>query len=146
MHGDNKGLIIPPFIAPIQVVIVPIYQKNTREKVLDESEKIKNNLVKAGFKVELDNREGYTPGWKFNEWEMRGVPIRLELGPRDIENNQVVLVIRDTGEKKVVPMNDSIKEMKKILKEINKYLQKRADKLQKDSMSTPKTYDELEKN
>ncbi|NHK32162.1 MAG: proline--tRNA ligase [Asgard group archaeon] len=143
MHGDNKGLIIPPFIAPIQVVVVPIYQKNTRENVLDESEKIKNKLLEAGFKVELDKREGYTPGWKFNEWEMRGVPIRLELGPRDIENNQVVLVRRDTGEKKIVPMNDSTKEMNKILKEINKYLQKRADKLLKDSMSNPKTYDEL---
>jgi prolyl-tRNA synthetase len=143
MHGDNKGLIIPPFIAPIQVVIVPIYQKDTREKVLVECEKIQEKLIKAGFKVELDNREGYTPGWKFNEWEMRGVPIRLELGPRDIENNQVVLVRRDTGDKKVVPMNDSTKEMKKILKEMNKFLQKRADKLLKSSISKPKTYDKL---
>ncbi len=145
MHGDEKGLMIPPFIAPIQVVIVPIYQKNTMKQVLDESEKIKDKLTKEGFKVELDSREGYTPGWKFNEWEMRGVPIRLELGPRDIENKQVVLVRRDTGEKKVIALNEYSKEMKKILKEINKYLQTRADTLLADSMSYPKTYDELVK-
>jgi prolyl-tRNA synthetase len=143
MHGDDKGLIIPPFIAPIQVVIVPIYKKNTRDSVISESEKIQKKLQKADFKVELDQREGYTPGWKFNEWEMRGVPIRLELGPRDIENKQVVLVRRDTGEKISVPMKDATKEIKKILKEIHNYLQKRADKLLEDNMSSPDNYEEL---
>jgi prolyl-tRNA synthetase len=143
MHGDENGLIIPPFIAPIQVVIVPIYRKDTRKQVIAESEKVRDKLVKAGIKVELDNREGYTPGWKFNEWEMRGVPIRLELGPRDIESNQVVIARRDTSKKKAIPMKDVAKDLKKILKEIHKFLQKRADKLLEDSMSFPENYDQL---
>jgi len=143
MHGDEKGLIIPPFIAPIQIVIVPIYRKEQREKVIKASEKMLKKLLKAGFRAELDKREGYTPGWKFNEWEVRGVPIRLELGPRDIENNQVVLVRRDTGEKLSVPMKDTTKDAKKILEEVHDFLQKRADKLLEDSISHPKNYQTL---
>lgn len=143
MHGDEKGLIIPPYIAPIQIVIVPIYKKEQRVEVIKVSEKIHKKLLKAGFKVELDKREGYTPGWKFNEWEVRGVPIRLELGPRDIENEQVVLVRRDTGEKNSVPMKDTAKNAKKILGEVHDFLQKRADKLLEDSISHPKNYEEL---
>ncbi len=143
MHGDEKGLIIPPFIAPIQIVIVPIYRKEQREEVIKASEKMLKKLLKAGFRAELDKREGYTPGWKFNEWEVRGVPIRLELGPRDIENNQVVLVRRDTGEKLSVPMKDTAKNAKKILEEVHDFLQKRADKLLQDSISHPKNYQDL---
>lgn len=143
MHGDEKGLIIPPFIAPIQIVIIPIYRKEQREKVIKASEKMLKKLLKAGFRAELDKREGHTPGWKFNEWEVRGVPIRLELGPRDIENNQVVLVRRDTGEKLSVPMKDATKDAKKILEEVHDFLQKRADKLLKDSISHPKNYQNL---
>ncbi|MHA1171693.1 MAG: proline--tRNA ligase, partial [Candidatus Heimdallarchaeota archaeon] len=143
MHGDEKGLIIPPFIAPIQIVIVPIYRKEQREKVIKASEKMLKKLLKAGFRAELDKREGYTPGWKFNEWEVRGVPIRIELGPRDIENNQVVLVRRDTGEKLSVPMKDTTKDAKKILEEVHDFLQKRADKLLEDSISHPKNYQTL---
>lgn len=143
MHGDEKGLIIPPFIAPIQIVIVPIYRKEQRKEVIKASEKMLKKLLKAGFRAELDKREGYTPGWKFNEWEVRGVPIRLELGPRDIENDQVVLVRRDTGEKLSVPMKDTTKDAKKILEEIHDFLQKRADKLLADSISHPKNYQDL---
>ena len=143
MHGDEKGLIIPPYIAPIQIVIVPIYRKEQREEVIKVSEKMLKKLLKAGFRAELDKREGYTPGWKFNEWEVRGVPIRLELGPRDIENDQVVLVRRDTGEKLSVPMKDAAKNAKKILEELQDFLQKRADKLLEDSISHPKDYKEL---
>jgi prolyl-tRNA synthetase len=143
MHGDNKGLIIPPYIAPIQVVIVPIYKKDQRKEVIKASEKVLKSLVKAGLHVELDKREGYTPGWKFNEWEVRGVPIRLELGPRDIANEQVVLVRRDTGEKITVPLKETVKSAKKILDEIQDFLQKRADKLLETSISHPKDYKEL---
>ena len=146
LHGDEKGLIIPPYIAPIQVVIVPIYKKGQKELVIKESEKLKKKLLKAGFKVELDDREGYTPGWKFNEWEVRGVPIRIEIGPRDIENQQLVLVRRDKPvptNKETIAIQDVTKEVKRILKEINDYLQKRADKLLEDSISHPKTYEEL---
>jgi len=143
LHGDNQGLIIPPFIAPIQIIIIPIYKKENAEHVLGESEKILKILTKAGLKVELDKREGYTPGWKFNEWEVRGVPIRLELGPRDIENDQVVMVRRDTGEKIIIPIKDAASKAKKILKEIQIFLQKKADNLLANSISYPKTYQEL---
>ncbi|MFW9921753.1 MAG: proline--tRNA ligase [Candidatus Thorarchaeota archaeon] len=143
LHGDEQGLIIPPFIAPIQVVIVPIFKKDNMELVLGAAEKLKEKLVRAGIRVELDKREGYTPGWKFNEWEVRGVPIRMEIGPKDIENNQVVFVRRDTREKLIVPENDILKNIKTILKQMHKFLQNRADKLLKDSISQPKDYNEL---
>ncbi|NHJ87127.1 MAG: proline--tRNA ligase [Asgard group archaeon] len=143
MHGDDKGLIIPPLIAPIQVIIIPIYKKGQTEIVLSECEKIKAKLEKAGIRVDLDKREGYTPGWKFNEWEVRGVPIRLEIGPKDIEKKQVVFVRRDTGEKSFIAVAEASKIAKKILAEIQTFLQKRANKLLEDKMSTPKDYDEL---
>ncbi|MHA1556586.1 MAG: proline--tRNA ligase [Candidatus Heimdallarchaeota archaeon] len=92
LHGDDKGLIIPPFIAPIQIVIVPIYKKENKDEVIEAAEQILKTLQKAGLRVELDKREGYTPGWKFNEWEVRGVPIRLEIGPKDIQKEQVFVV------------------------------------------------------
>jgi len=101
-HSDNKGLVLPPRVAPIKAVIVPIPIGDTSQRVLALCCEIKEML-----KVEchLDDREGYTPGWKFNDWELKGVPIRLEVGPRDVENRQAVLVIRDTGEKRAVPVN-----------------------------------------
>ena len=83
-HGDDRGLKLPPRVAPIQVVILPIAQH--KEGVLDRARALKAELEKAGLRVELDDRDTYSAGWKFNEWEMKGVPVRLELGPRDIEN------------------------------------------------------------
>lgn len=143
LHGDEKGLIIPPFIAPIQIVIIPIYKKDNKDEVIEAAEQVLKVLQKAGLRVELDKREGYTPGWKFNEWEVRGVPIRLEIGPKDIQKEQVVLVRRDNREKAFVPMKDAAKKSKTILKNMHKSLQKRADKLLKDSISHPKDYEEL---
>ena len=138
-HGDDKGLVLPPKIAPIQVVIIPIFDNKTKSKILKEAKTISQKLKDS----HLDDREGYTPGWKFNEWEVRGVPIRLELGPRDIENEQVVLVRRDTREKITVPLKETAKMAKKILDEVHEFLQKRADKLLADSISHPKDYKEL---
>ena len=102
VHGDDYGLILPPKIAPIQSVIVPIFKKNTKEFVLSKAREIKDVL--KGIRVELDDREEYTPGWKFNEWELKGVPLRIEIGPRDIEKGNVVLVRRDTRKKVVSPI------------------------------------------
>ncbi|MEA2070692.1 MAG: proline--tRNA ligase [Asgard group archaeon] len=143
LHGDNQGLIIPPKMAPIQVVIVPIYKSEQMEEVLSKAKTIQKKLQKATINVELDDRDGYTPGWKFNEWEVRGVPIRLEIGPRDIKKEQVVLARRDTGKKISVPFSDIIKETKSIITEIHEYLQKRADTLLAESISQPKDYAEL---
>ena len=95
VHGDDKGLVLPPKVAPIQVVIVPIYySKEEREKVIHIASMIKNNLTKSDIRVHLDNRDHLTPGFKFHDWEMKGIPIRIEIGPKDIANNQAILVRR----------------------------------------------------
>lgn len=98
-HGDDSGLKMPPRVAPVQVVIVPISIGNWKDTVLPVAQNIKDSMQKAGLRVHLDGREEFTPGWKFSEWEMRGVPLRIEVGPRDIRDSQAVLVRRDTGEK-----------------------------------------------
>lgn len=94
-HGDDSGLVLPPRVAPYQVVIIPIPRGNWRETVLPKAREIAASLRQSGVRVMLDDREEYKPGWKFSEWEMRGVPLRLEIGPKDIEKSQVVLVRRD---------------------------------------------------
>ena len=104
VHGDDSGLILPPRVAPYQVVIVPIPRGDWRATVLPRVQEIAAALKQAGVRVVLDDREEYKPGWKFSEWEMRGVPLRLEIGPRDIEQQQVLLARRDTREKLSVPM------------------------------------------
>ena len=104
-HGDDSGLILPPRVAPYQVVIVPIPRGNWQETVLPKAREIQADLVRHGVRVMLDDRDAYTPGWKFAEWEMRGVPLRLEIGPKDIEKAQVMLARRDTREKLPTPMD-----------------------------------------
>ncbi len=97
-HGDDQGLVLPPHVAPIQVVIVPIWRKDAeREAVMEAAEQIRRRLAGApvSLRVELDRREGFSPGWKFNDWEMRGVPLRIEIGPRDIANQNVMVARRD---------------------------------------------------
>src|SRR5216684_1783971 len=96
VHGDDQGLILPPRLAPYQVVIVPIFKNDEEKKtVLDAAGRVKTHLVAGGVRVKLDERDGVTPGFKFNDWEMRGVPLRIEIGPRDVEKRSVVLARRD---------------------------------------------------
>ena len=114
-HGDNRGLRLPPKIAPIQVVIVPVAAN--KEGVIEKAAELKEQL-KNYFRVELDDRMQYTPGYKFNYWEMKGVPIRIEIGPRDIQNNKCVLVRRDTLEKIDVSLDDLTANITKLLDEI----------------------------
>ena len=104
-HGDDSGLILPPKVAPYQVVIVPIPRGNWQETVLPRAREIRDVLTAAGIRVMLDDRDAYTPGWKYAEWELRGVPVRLEIGPKDIEKSQVMLARRDTREKMSAPMD-----------------------------------------
>ena len=119
LHADDKGLVLPPRIAPIQVVIIPIFFKEKGEQtVVERARQIANALTNAGLTVQLDLREQYTPGWKFNEWELKGVPLRIEIGPRDVEKNQVILVRRDTSQKLPVAFNSILDETRKSLKEI----------------------------
>ena len=102
VHGDNRGLVLPPRIAPTQVMIVPIRQQ--AEGVLDKAEEVRGKLAK-NFRVKVDDTDK-SPGWKFSEQEMRGIPVRIELGPKDIEQNQCVVVCRDNGEKEIVSLDD----------------------------------------
>ncbi len=102
-HGDNSGLVLPPKVAPIQCVILPIAQH--KPGVLDAAAQLRDRLKKAGFRVKMDDSD-QSPGWKFAEYEMKGVPVRLEVGPKDLEQNQCVLVRRDNREKRVVPLEE----------------------------------------
>jgi len=117
-HGDDKGLIIPPRIAPIQVVIVPIYKDVNKELVVSAARRLKDILGLDGIRAHLDDRDEYTSGWKFNYWETKGVPLRINLGPRDVENNQLELVRRDTKQKDIVANSDAIAEVKSLLAKI----------------------------
>ena len=120
VHGDDNGLVIPPKIAPIHAVIVPIIFDKSKENILKKAEEIKNKLKE--YTIEIDKREEYSPGWKFHEWELKGVPLRIELGPKDLEKNQVVLVRRDTGEKEFVKITELNKKIKQYLNKIQKNL------------------------
>jgi prolyl-tRNA synthetase len=124
-HGDDSGLVLPPAVAPYQVVIVPIGRENWRETVLPKALEIQQQLVAAGIRVTLDQRDE-RPGWKFSEWEMRGVPLRLEIGPKDIEKSQVLLARRDTREKAGVAMDGLAAHVRGLLDEIQKSLLDRA--------------------
>jgi prolyl-tRNA synthetase len=125
-HGDDGGLILPPQIAPHQVVIVPIPRGNWRETVLPKAVEIRDELVARGVRVKLDDRDFQTPGWKFNEWELRGVPLRLEIGPKDLEKSQVVLARRDTRKKTFVPMTGLGAHVEELLATIQRDLYDRA--------------------
>ena len=144
VHGDDKGLVLPPKIAPIQVVIIPIYNDQNKDAVLKEAEKLEKAL--GGTSVHLDSRDGYSPGWKFHEWELKGVPLRIEIGSRDIENKQVVLARRDTGKKEAVKMSSVKKEAEKTLDEIQKSLFLKAKKSLDSSIKDAGTFPELKKS
>lgn len=143
VHGDDKGLVLPPKIAPIQTVIIPIYKSKNKEKVMKEAEKLEEKLNK--FSTELDHRDYYTPGWKFNEWELKGVPLRIEIGPRDIKKDQAVLVRRDTGKKESVKVKNLEKAVSKTLEKIQDNLFRKAKKFIQDNVYEVKTFQELKK-
>ena len=125
-HGDDSGLILPPRVAPTQVILVPIPRGDWKQTVLPKAKEIASSLREAGVRIEIDDREEYKPGWKFSEWEMRGVPLRLEIGPKDIEQSQVVLVRRDTGEKLPTPMEGLSSQVTQLLETIQAALFERA--------------------
>jgi prolyl-tRNA synthetase len=142
-HGDDSGLILPPRVAPHQVVIVPIPRGNWQETVLPRAREIRDGLVRAGVRVYLDDRDAYTPGWKFAEWEMRGVPVRLEIGPKDIEKAQVVLARRDTRAKLPTPVDGLEARVGALLDDIQAGLLARARAFRDDHTSATASYDEF---
>ena len=142
-HGDNRGLKLPPYVAPIQVVIVPIAQQ--KEGVLEAAEKIKTS-ISTKFRVELDSRDNYTPGYKFNDWEMRGVPVRIEMGPKEIENGEVILTRRDTLEKIPVKLEELENTLEKLMKDIHQSMFNSCKKRREEKTTVASNMEELERN
>ncbi len=141
MHGDDKGLIMPPRAAPIQAVIVPIIFENTRDAVLAKAREIRDSL--HGISIKLDDRLDYSSGWKFNEWELKGVPLRIEIGPKDMEKGQVMIVRRDTGEKVPVPFASLSKEIPALLEAIQQNLLEKAKKMRDESIVKADTWEQF---
>jgi len=126
-HGDQKGLVLPPNIAPIQVVIIPIFKSGTDSSVIiAAAHSLQKNLQKEGVRVCIDDEEGKTPGSKFFKWELKGVPVRIELGPKDIENNQAVVVDRIGLGKRFIPLSDIVAEVATLLNTIQTIMFKNA--------------------
>ncbi|MGE6256475.1 proline--tRNA ligase [Heyndrickxia sporothermodurans] len=139
VHGDNRGLVVPPKIAPKQVMIVPIAQH--KEGVLDKAYELRDQLKKIA-RVDIDASDKM-PGWKFNEYEMKGIPLRLEVGPKDIEKGQVVLARRDTGEKTIVPMAELETKVTELLDDIQKNLFEKAKAHREERTSVALNMDEF---
>jgi prolyl-tRNA synthetase len=121
VHGDDKGLRLPPRVAPIQVVIVPIMRGAERDAVLAYADRLQE-MLSARFRVRLDARPEFTPGYKYNDWEMRGVPLRIEVGPRDVAQGAVVMARRDTGDKAPVMLGDVVDAVATWLDDIQAHL------------------------
>ncbi|MCB9431712.1 MAG: proline--tRNA ligase [Ardenticatenaceae bacterium] len=147
-HGDDLGLVLPPRLAPYQTVIVPIYRKDKeREVVLTAVSTLKQTLTAAGIRVHVDNRDHLTPGFKFNDWELRGVPTRIEIGPRDVANNSVALARRDIPGregKQFVSQDGLAQTVQQLLDEIQANLLARATKFRDDNTYEVTNYDEFQ--
>ena len=149
VHGDDKGLIIPPRVAPIHIVIIPILFDDTMEKVLEKCKEIKEELSKHkyhefNYEVVLDDRN-YKPGWKFNEWELKGVPLRIELGPRDLEKGQVIIARRDNGVKEQIKFSDVLETVKKLLDDIQSKLYENSKRLMDQTIVKTDSLDDLKR-
>ncbi len=142
VHGDDSGLVLPPNIAPYQVVIVPIGRENWRETVLPKAKDIQQELRAAGIRVTLDERDE-RPGWKFSEWELRGVPLRVEIGPKDIEKSAVLVARRDTREKQSLAMEGLPGRIRHLLDEVQRSLFERARRFRDEHTQRTSSYDEF---
>jgi len=140
IHGDNKGLVLPPEVAPIQVVIIPIIFKEKGKIVLDVCEKLHANLKSEGIRSHIDNRD-ITPGNKYYDWELKGIPLRIEVGPKDVEKKEIVLVRRDISEKKSVRQVGAIENIKQELEKISLNLYDNAKKILNENFHRVSTID-----
>lgn len=144
IHGDDKGLVLPPRIAPIQVIIIPIIiSKKDEEAVSAKCREIAKSLEENGVLVKIDDDRERTPGWKFNYWELKGVPLRIEVGPRDVRSGQMVLVRRDSGEKQPVRDSEVVVKVREVLEDVQRSLREKADKFLKDHIYEAESFDEL---
>jgi len=142
-HGDNKGLILPPKIAKNKIVIVPIFFEKSKKEVLKKAEEINRKLKK--FDSFIDAREEYSAGWKFNEWELKGIPIRIEIGPNEIKKDQVIIVRRDKNKKETIKEEELIEKIELILKEIQENLFKKAKESLDSHIVKAESIEELKK-
>jgi prolyl-tRNA synthetase len=142
-HGDDSGLRLPPAVAPIQVVIVPIALGNWKETVLPVARKAEAEMLARGIRAKLDAREEFTPGWKFSEWEMRGVPLRIEIGPRDVRSDQAVAVRRDLQRKDVIPLSAILEKVPAMLGEIQDSLLQQALRFSRDNTREVQSYQDF---
>jgi prolyl-tRNA synthetase len=145
-HSDDNGLVLPPKLAPIQVVIVPIYRKDEeRQQVVEKADEIAAGLKKLGISVKVDDDDNHKPGWKFAQYELQGVPLRIAIGPRDIQNGTVELARRDTLTKEVVPVDGLENHIHELMDEIQNSIYQRAIDFRKENTRTVETYDEFKK-
>jgi len=145
-HSDDEGLVLPPKIAPLQVVIVPIYKGPEQKALVDEKVNgILSTLKSAGISVKYDDSDNVRPGWKFAEYELKGVPVRIAIGPKDIENGVVEIARRDTKEKKSVPSEGLTQYILSLLDEIQQNLYNRALAFRDANISEVNTWDEFKK-
>ncbi len=142
VHGDKSGLILPPRLAPYQVVIVPIWRKEQEKSAVNELVERVEKQLKGKVRVKVDRSEN-TPGWKYNEWEMRGVPVRMEIGPRDVQNNSVMLVRRDNRVKESVPVDGLELRLPELLEEVQRALYQRALAFREQNTHYTESYDEF---
>ncbi|RME48127.1 MAG: proline--tRNA ligase, partial [Deltaproteobacteria bacterium] len=141
---DDQGLLLPPRLAPIQVVIVPIWRNaDERSRVVEAAHREEGRLRDAGFDVTVDDRDQFKPGFKYNEWEQRGVPLRIEIGPRDLQEGNVVLARRDERRKISVPAEHLVAEVEGLLDEIQRNLLARARAFREEHTKTIDAYDDL---
>ncbi len=144
VHGDNAGLILPPRLAPYQVVVVPIWRKDAEKTVVNAMVERVEKMLKGKVRVKVDTSEN-TPGWKFNEWELRGVPVRMEIGPRDVQNNSVMLVRRDNRVKESVPVEALESRLPALLEEVQKALFERAKEFRDRNTHYTDSYEEFKR-
>ncbi len=145
-HSDNNGLVLPPKLAPIQVVIVPIYKgQDQLEEITAKAEKIKQSLQDKGISVKYDSRDTHKPGWKFAEYELKGVPVRIVIGPRDVENGTVEVMRRDTLEKNIYQDENIEQAIPDLLDDIQKGIFKKAQDFKQSKTTSVDTWEEFEK-
>ncbi|MDX1533258.1 MAG: proline--tRNA ligase, partial [Nitrosopumilaceae archaeon] len=144
VHGDDKGLVLPPKVAPIQVVIIPIYySKEDEEKVLQKADEIKTNLESKKIRVFVDTRSELTPGFKFHDWELKGIPLRVEIGPKDIQNQKAVLATRYNKEKTNQPFDQLDSKIESLLDNIQNGMLDAAKKILNENIKEVSSYDEF---
>lgn len=143
VHGDDRGLKLPPKLAPVQAIIVPIWRGKNKAEVRKAVDSLHAGLKDSGVRIEADMDEEHSPGWKFNEHELRGVPVRIEVGPKDIEKEQAVLVRRDTGEKEFVPRSGLAERLEELMEEIQLNMLYQARNFREENTRRAGTYDEF---